>query len=63
MEEKVYIRSDLNQTGTKTAYFRITKELKDFIDLVIEKDKDIDAIVLSFDEGKKDWNIGFIVPD
>lgn len=71
INEEVFIRSDLNKTTTtKTTYFRLSKELRDFLQLLIDKDYNIEAIELDLndydDEDRKDnkrvgFNIGFVI--
>lgn len=60
--ETVFIRGDLDRTSTgNTAYYRLTPEIKDFINKVEEQVGEIEGIVLSRDEdGQIGFNIGFV---
>lgn len=60
-EDKVFIRSDLNQCGSKVAFYRLTKELKDFLNLCYEKHGEIEGVILTTEDGEYDTNIGFIL--
>ena len=63
-EDKVFIRADLDKTSTgKTAYYRLDKGLKDFLNLCLEKEGEIEAVILTKEHGQYNWNIGFVLPD
>lgn len=61
--EIVFFREDVEKTSGSVAWFRLPKEMKDFIQLCVDKHDGIDAIVLTRDsddpDGKIHWNIGF----
>ena len=61
--EKAYIRADLQRTeGGQTAYYRLNKDLVDFLNLLKKKGMSIEAITLDIKEdGTYGYNIGFVV--
>ena len=66
--DQVFIRSDLERAGVGgTAYFRLSKELKDFLNICRKKHGEIEAIILTKedddDSGDYHWNIGFALPN
>ena len=69
VDDEVFIRIDLMKAGGRTAFFRMDKDMKDFLNLIRDKEGDgaIEGIVLTHDEddpnGQYHWNIGFILKD
>jgi len=62
-KDEVFIRADLNRTsGGGTAYFRLSKELRDFLNLCDEK-SEIEGIILTRENGDYHKNIGFVLKD
>ena len=62
-KEEVFIRADLNRTSTgNTAYYRLPKEVKDFLNKCQEK-HEIEAIILTKEKGKYHWNIRFVLKE
>lgn len=60
--KEIFIRADLNQTCSTETYFRLNKELRTFLQELIDKGYDIEAIMLDLNDGalnKVGWNIGF----
>lgn len=58
-EDEAFIRSDLGATsGGGVAYFRVGKGMKEFLNKLDEK-HEIEAVILSREDGRYDWNIGF----
>lgn len=61
--ELVFFRGDVEKTSGSVAWYRLPRELKEFIQLCVDKHDGIDAIILTRDdddpEGKIHWNIGF----
>lgn len=62
-EDQCFIRQDLNQCGAGVAYYRLPKDIKDFINLCLEKHGPIEGIILTVDENKYDTNIGFVLKE
>jgi len=60
--EIVFIRGDLARTSTgNTAYYRLTKELREFINKVESEVGEIEGIILDRGEGGDfGFNIGFV---
>lgn len=66
--DQVFIRADLDQTsGEGTAWYRLNREMKDFLNLCREKHGEVEAIILTKedddDSGDYHWNIGFVLPE
>lgn len=68
MEDDVYIRKDLIKAGGRIAFYRLTPEMRDFINLI--KDTEgadaIEGIMLTHkddDKGSYGFNIGFILKE
>ena len=66
-EDQVFIRADLEELTGNTAYYRLSKEMKDFLNLCRQKHGEIEAVILTKedddDSGDYHWNIGFVLPD
>jgi hypothetical protein len=65
LEEK-FLRQDLMYPsgGAVSTYFRLHKELRDFIQDLIDKGYDIQGVELDLNDeqpGRAGWNIGFII--
>lgn len=62
-EDQVFIRSDLDRTTGVMTYYRLSREMKDFLNLCRKKHGEIEAVVLTKedddDSGDYHWNIGF----
>ena len=56
-----FIRVDLDKTSGTMTYFRIPKELRDFLQLLIDKGCDLEALVLELEDGKIDWTLGIAI--
>ena len=65
--DQVFIRTDLDRTSGNVAYFRLPREMKDFLNLCRQKHGEIEAIILTKedndDSGDYHWNIGFGLPE
>jgi len=62
-KEKVFLRVDLNKTSTgDTTYYRLHKNLRDFLNQCLETHGEIEAIILTKEDNTYDWNIGFVLP-
>ncbi len=66
-DDQIFIRSDLDSTtGCGTAYFRMDKNMKDFLNLCRKTDGEVEGIILTKeddnDSGDYHWNIGFVLP-
>ena len=66
-EDQVFIRADLDRASGNTAYYRLNRELKDFLNLCRKKHGEIEAVILTKedddDSGDYHWNIGFALPE
>jgi len=67
--DEVFIRIDLDHAGGRTAFFRMDKDMKDFLNLLRTKEGEdaVQGIILTRDEDDPEqayhWNIGFILKD
>ena len=65
-EDQVFIRADLDRASGNTAYYRLSRELKDFLNLCRQKHGEIEAVILTKEDddnsGDYHWNIGFALP-
>lgn len=65
--DQVFIRNDLDRTSGGVAYFRLSREMKDFLNLCRQKHGEIEAVILTKedddDSGEYHWNIGFGLPE
>lgn len=63
MSDQVFIRADLDKAAGVTTFYRIDSHLRDFLNKVLEKHGDIQAIILEKKEdGKYGFNLGFSIP-
>ena len=63
-KDQVFIRADLNKTSTgNTAYYRLDTKFRDFLNLCLKGHDDIEAIILTKEDGKYHFNIGFVLSD
>jgi hypothetical protein len=65
--DQLFIRADLEELTGNTAYFRLSKEMKDFLNICRKKHGEIEGIILTKedddDSGDYHWNIGFVLPE
>ncbi len=61
-EDKVFIRADLNEAGGNTAFYRLDAHMRDFLNKILEKHGEIEAIILTKEDGLYHWNVGFVIP-
>lgn len=64
--DQVFIRTDVERTSGNVAYFRLSREMKDFLNLCRQKHGEIEAVILTKeddDSGDYHWNIGFALPE
>ena len=58
--EQVYIKTDIDRLeNPHIAYFRMDKQMREFLQKCIDKHNNIDAIFVELEDGKVDYNIGF----
>ena len=63
-KDQVFIRADLLKTSTgSTAYYRLDNHFRDFLNKCLEQHGEIEAVILTKENGKYHFNIGFVIPD
>lgn len=64
---QAFIRTDLERTSGNVAYYRLPKDMKDFLNLCRQKYGEIECVILTKedddDSGDYHWNIGFGLPE
>lgn len=61
IKDIVYFRDDITKTGERVAYYRLTPHLKKFLNIILKKHGQIEAIILNLEDDEYGWNIGFSI--
>ena len=63
MSDQVFVRADLQEAAGVTTFYRIDAHFRDFLNKILVKHGDIQAVVLEKDEdGGYNFNVGFVIP-